>query len=45
MDQLHQRIAELEMANQKTENLAAEKQRQLQYEVQMKEQQVQIVQE
>ena len=27
MDHLHQRIAELEMANQKTENLAAEKQR------------------
>jgi len=27
MDKLHQRIAELEMANQKTENLAAERQR------------------
>ena len=27
MDKLHQRIAELEMANQKTENLGAERQR------------------
>ena len=43
VDGLHQRIAELEMANQKNENLGSEKQRQLEYEIQMKEQQVQVL--
>lgn len=37
VDKLHDRIQELEMANQHGETLGAEKQRQLEYEVQAKE--------
>ena len=43
VEKLMYRITELEMANQKNENLGAEKHRQLEYEIQMKESQVQIL--
>ena len=45
MEGLHNRIAELEIGHQKSENLAGERFRQLEYEVQAKEQQVQILQD
>lgn len=44
-EKLHNRIAEFEMANKKNENLAGERQQQLQYEVELKEQQVRALQE
>ena len=44
IEKLHDRIASLESLNQKNENLASEKQRQLEDDIQMKEQQFQILQ-
>lgn len=37
MDQLLARIGELEIANKKHENLAGERQQQLQFEIELKE--------
>ena len=44
-ENLYQRISEFEMANKKNENLAGERQQQLQYEIELKEQQVQVLHE
>ena len=45
MDQLLARIGELEMANKKHENLAGERPQQLQFEIELKEQKIQVLQD
>lgn len=44
-EKLIKRINDFEMANKKNENLAGERQQQLQYEIELKEQQVQVLHE
>lgn len=44
-EQLFKRINDFELANKKNENLASERQQQLQYEIELKEQQVQVLHE
>lgn len=40
VERLHVRIEQLEQANQESENLVSEKQRQLEYELELKEQKI-----
>ena len=45
MEKLHHRIAELEMFNQESENLVGEKQKQLEYELELKDQKISAMHE
>ena len=43
MDQMQQRIIELEVANKKGENIGLERQQQLQFEIELKESKIHVL--